>query len=273
MKNIKRLFDTHAHYNDSRFKKEFGGDTFEHGAEIAMREVFNSYPVGWILNAGTSPETSIECMNLSERFDTVYASSGIHPSDTRFYTINQTYEMVEKIEKLLSHPKCVAVGEIGFDYHYPNTDKKKQYEFFEAQMCLAEKYKLPVIIHDREAHGDCFEMIKRHPDVTGVFHSCSESSETVKELAKRGWYLSFSGVVTYQNAENVRKAALAVPHDRILTETDCPYLTPHPFRGKTNHSGYMVKTAEKLAELMNVSFDEFCEISTANAMRLFRIDN
>lgn len=262
-----KLFDTHAHYNDSRFKKEFNG------AENIIRDVLASYPVGWILNAGTNPENSAECINLAEKFDTLYASAGVHPSDTRFYRLQQSYEIIGKIEKLLSHPKCVAVGEIGFDYHYPNTDKKMQYEFFEAQMCLAEKLKLPVIIHDREAHGDCFDMIRRHPDVTGVFHSCSESAETVKELAKRGWYLSFSGTVTFQNAENVRKAALAVPHDKILTETDCPYLAPHPFRGKTNHSGYMVKTAEVLAQLMGVSFDEFCEISTANAMRLFRIEN
>lgn len=261
-----KLFDTHAHYNDIRFSEEYTG-----GTEKAVNDVLNFYPVGWILNSGTNPQTSLECIKLAEKFENLYASAGIHPSDTRFYTIKQLNEIIDQTELLLRHTKCVAIGETGFDYHYEDTDRNKQHEYFEAQMCLAEKLMLPVIIHDRDAHGDCFEMVRAHPHVTGVFHSCSESAETVKELVKRDWYISFSGTVTFKNAENVRKSASVVPLEKILIETDCPYLAPHPFRGKLNHSGYMVKTAETISEIFGLSFDEFAEISTNNAMRLFRI--
>ena len=260
-----KLFDTHAHYNDRRFAAEYDG-----GCEKAIADVLESYPVGWILNAGTNAKTTLECIELAEKFDAVYASSGLHPSDTRFFT--NVNEEIDRLASFLSHPKCVAVGEIGFDYHYPDTDKIRQRDFFDAQMSLAESHALPVIIHDREAHGDCLDMVKAHPNVTGVFHSCSESAETVKELVKRGWYISFSGTVTFKNADSVRKAASAVPRDRILVETDCPYLAPHPYRGKLNHSGYMVKTAESVAEVLGMSYDEFADTSTANAMRLFNID-
>jgi len=260
-----KLFDTHAHYNDRRFVSEYDG-----GGEKAISDVLASYPIGWILNAGTNAKTTLECIALAEKFDVLYASSGLHPSDTRFF--DNVNEEIDKLEPFLSHPKCVAVGEIGLDYHYPDTDKIRQHEFFDAQMSLAEKHSLPVIIHDRDAHEDCFDMVKAHPNVTGVFHSCSESAETVKELVKRGWYISFSGTVTFKNADNVRKSAAAVPHDRILVETDCPYLAPHPYRGKLNHSGYMVKTAEVTAEVLGLDYEEFAEISTMNAMRLFGIN-
>ena len=163
----------------------------------------------------------------------------------------------------------MALGEIGLDYHYPDTNKAHQAQMLELQLVLAERLAMPVIIHDREAHGDCFDAVCRHPAVSGVFHSYSGSAEMARDLVRRGWYISFSGVVTFKNAPKVREAVAAVPLDRMLIETDAPYLAPHPHRGTRNHSGYLAHTAAAVAQVKGVEVDEVRRITKENAVRLF----
>jgi TatD DNase family protein len=208
----------------------------------------------------------------------MYAAVGIHPEDC--HRIMDCDEALRELEEILGSTedrlqnKVVAIGEIGLDYHYENygdipMDKQKQALFFDAQMQLAEKLDLPVIIHDREAHGDCFETVLRYPGVRGVFHSYSGSADMARELVRRGWYISFSGTLTFKNANRVREAALAVPRDRLLIETDAPYLAPHPMRGRLNHSGLLVHSLDTLATLWQCSPEEAAEQTYQNAMRLF----
>ena len=201
----------------------------------------------------------------------MYAAGGIHPGDI---PENATVDTLEKIWTPLFHSsenKLVALGEIGLDYHYTPFDKMRQMAFFEAQMALAEKLSLPVIIHDREAHGDCFDMIRRFPNVTGVFHSYSGSAEMAKALVSKGYRISFSGTVSFKNARNVKEAAAAIPRESVLIETDAPYLTPHPYRGKLNHSGYLLYTAEALAEVWGTDVSEVAHVTEENALAFFHI--
>ena len=261
------LFDTHAHYTDRRFETEYEG-----GAESLLRAVFAS-GVEKIVNVGVDYENSLEVIAQAAKYDGMYAAVGIHPGDCKKCT-DIDFEM-ERLSSLLERNdelKIVAVGEIGFDYYWEPIEKEKQYDYFYRQMELAEKYGLPVVIHDREAHGDTVAMIERFPNVKGILHSCSASAETVKELCKKGWYISFSGTVTFKNAARVKEAAAAVPIDKILSETDCPYLAPHPHRGKMNHSGLMSYTAEALAEIHGVSADEMREHLYKNAMKVFGLE-
>ena len=265
---MSRLFDSHAHYFDNRFNEEYEG-----GADALLPALLNN-EVECIVNVGTNNENNPLCLEMAKKYEGMYAAVGIHPEDCRDYK----REELDRFEQfLLEHKdfkkeKIVAIGEIGFDYHWEPYDKAHQAFFFEEQMKLAEKYKLPVIIHDREAHGDCFEMAIKFKNVKGVFHSYSGSAEMAAELVKRGWYISFSGVVTFKNASRVKEVAASVPLDRILVETDAPYLAPHPMRGKLNHSGLMQYTVQTIAEIFGKSYDEMAEILSANAKRLFGFD-
>ena len=208
----------------------------------------------------------------------MYAAVGIHPEDCHYITdpdaeLARLWAMIADPTHRKQH-KIVALGEIGLDYHWQDyngipMDKQKQAYFFDAQMEMANKLGLPVIIHDREAHGDCFETVLRHPSVRGVFHSYSGSAEMARELVKRGWYISFSGTLTFKNAARVREAAQAVPRDRLLIETDAPYLAPHPMRGQRNHSGYLTYVLDTLATLWNCTPDEAAEQTHQNAHTLF----
>jgi TatD DNase family protein len=203
----------------------------------------------------------------------MYVAVGIHPEDIEGSPLGLEGELAalrEMLEKREEN-KIVALGEIGLDYYWTPFDKELQAECFERQLLLAEEFDIPVVIHDREAHGDCFEMILKHPRVRGVFHSYSGSAEMAKELIKRGWYISFSGVVSFKNAAKVKEVALVVPDDRMLIETDAPYLAPHPFRGKINHSGRLLYTATALADLRGVSVESVAGLTRDNAMRLFNI--
>ena len=264
---MSRLFDSHAHYFDLRFNNELEG-----GADALLPELFGDN-VEYIINVGTSNENNPQCLEMAQKYEGMYAAVGIHPEDCRDYK----REELEKFEAFLSDhrdfkkEKIVAIGEIGFDYHWEPYDKEHQRFFFEEQMKLAEKYGLPVIIHDREAHGDCFDVACKYKNVKGVFHSYSGSAEMAAELVKRGWYISFSGVVTFKNASRVKEVAASIPLDKILVETDAPYLAPHPMRGKINHSGLMRFTVQTLAELFDKSFDEMAEILSNNAKTLFGI--
>jgi TatD DNase family protein len=197
---------------------------------------------------------------------------GIHPEDAQ--KSDDIDAELSALDELLAHKgehKIVALGEIGFDYYWQPVDKELQAKTFEAQMKLAQKHGLPVVVHDREAHGDSFDMICKFPKVRGVFHSYSGSAEMARELTRRGWYISFSGTLTFKNANRVREAALAVPRDRLLIETDAPYLAPHPMRGRLNHSGLLVHTLDSLATLWEISAEEVAKITFTNAKKCFDI--
>ena len=263
-----KLFDSHAHYYDERFEEEVDG-----GADAVLSSVFLG-EVKKIVNVGTCNENSQKCIDQAARYGGMYAAVGIHPSDCRFYTdVERELAILEQTLENREAKKIVALGEIGLDYHYENTDKAKQAAFFEAQLEMAERLDLPVIIHDREAHGDCMDVIRRHRGVRGVFHSFSGSAEMAKELVRLGWYISFSGVVTFKNAAKVKEAAAAVPLDRLMIETDCPYLAPHPHRGEINHSGLICLTCEALAQIHGMEIDEMADITYRNACNFFGIND
>ena len=253
------LFDTHAHYNDPQLTEN------KVTPDLAQAE-----GVTCILNAGTNLETSAECLALAEKYPFCVAAVGIHPSDCG--KCGELQGAMERLRTLASHEKVVAIGEIGLDYYWDDMPREVQKQWFAAQMELARELGKPVVIHDREAHGDTFDMICRYPEVIGVMHSYSGSIEMASQYLKRGWYISFSGVVTFKNAERVREVARAIPHDRILVETDCPYLSPVPMRGKMNHSGNLHYTAKTVAQVLELPYDEFVEISTENAKRLFKME-
>lgn len=257
-----KFFDTHAHCDDKRFEEEYEGGT------LGVINDCLSDNVSYIINIGTNLENSKVSTELADRFENVYAACGIHPSDV-FY--EDPDKAIAVIEELLGHPKAVALGEIGLDYHYEDVPRDLQMIYFEKQMALAEKLDIPVIIHDRDAHGDCLEMIKKFPSVKGVFHSFSGSAEMAQELVKLGWYISFSGTVTFKNAKKPKEASLVVPKDRLLIETDAPYLAPTPHRGELNRSSYVELTANELAALRCEPIEEIQKITTENAKRLFRI--
>lgn len=258
-----KLFDTHAHYDDARFETEYEG-----GTSAVLNDCFNDC-ISNIVNIGTSIENSRASIALAEKYEQVYASVGIHPSDCLTY--DDVDSAISELRELLKHPKVVALGEIGLDYHWDDVPRDVQIIYFEKQMALASELGVPVIIHDREAHGDCLEMIKKFPDVKGVFHSFSGSAEMASELVKLGWYISFSGTVTYKNAKQPKEACRAVPDDRILIETDAPYLPPVPHRGELNNSRYMYFTALGVATERGQTLEHIEKITSENAKRFFRI--
>ncbi len=260
------MFDSHAHYTDDRFQSEL---------DMPVDELLTSLfedNIGYILNVGTNYDNSTFAIEQAKKYKNMYTAVGIHPSDTR--GLGEFEFELSRIETLLKEQKenkIVALGEIGLDYHYEDTDKTTQEKYFARQMKLAQKYNLPVIIHNREAHGDCLDMIGKFPDVRGVFHSFSGSAELARELVKKGYYISFSGVITFKNASRVCEVAKSIPLDRIMVETDCPYLAPHPYRGKLNHSGLMLHTVERLAQIFDVSVLQMSQLTKQNACKLFGI--
>ena len=260
-----KYFDSHAHYYDERFESEIN-ESVDTLIDALLQD-----SVSYIVNIGTSPATSRLAIEQAKRHANMYTAIGIHPSDTRF--LSDIDSELAEIESLICDPesKCVCLGEIGLDYHYEGTDKEKQMEYFERQMLLAEKLGLPVSIHDREAHGDVMEVIRRHPNVKGILHSFSGSPEMAEELVRLGYYISFSGTLTFTNAKKPREVAAVLPKDKVLIETDCPYLTPHPHRGKTNHSGYLSYTNAVLAGIWGVSEEECARITEENARRILGI--
>ena len=259
------LFDSHAHYDDERFEEEFEG-----GTRGALETVYKEGICG-VLNVGANLDSSANSVRLAGEFDHVWAAVGIHPSDAQRIGIDRLEEALNVIRTLAAKPKVVAIGEIGLDYHYDDIDKDCQSAYFAAQMELARELKLPVIIHTRDAMGDTLDLLARYPDVTGVMHSFSGSAEVARQLCDKGWYISFSGPVTYKNAAKVKEAAAIVPEDRILVETDSPYLPPVPHRGKMNYSGYMHYTLEAVADIRRKTPEDMAAITVANTCRLFNI--
>ena len=253
------VFDTHAHYDSGSFNKD-------------RLEVLASMPeqgVKLILNPGCDLESSRKAVELAERFDYVYAAVGFHPSDCAPY--DDAAE--EELRRLAQHPKVKAIGEIGLDYYWKeNPPHEFQQEVFHRQLKLAEERNLPVIIHDREAHHDCLEVVKAHPNVTGVYHCYSGGIEDAKTLVKMGWMLSFTGVITFKNARRALEIIEYLPMDRIMVETDSPYLAPEPFRGKRNDSGKVYRVCETIAEVKGMTAEEVARITLENGKRFFGIE-
>ena len=252
-------FDTHAHYDDAWFDSD-------------REELIAALPaagVDLVVNCGCDEASSAASVAFADTYDFFYAAVGWHPHDARGWTD----ESADRIRAWAGHPKVVAIGEIGLDYHYDEEWKDKQFEVFEAQLCLAEELDLPVIIHDREAHGDCIDFVRRHPDVRGEFHCYSGSAEMAKELIARGWYLGFNGAITMQGARRALETLRAVPSDRILLETDCPYLAPLPRTdGKRNDSRKLKRIAEFIAEVLGTTPELVASVASENGRRFFGIE-
>ena len=258
-----RYFDSHAHYWDDRFINEL-----EEGVDRMVDTLLNG-SVSYIVNVGTSLDTSKIAVQQAKRHSAMYAAVGIHPGDCRRLPLDDTLSQLTAL--LIPENKIVALGEIGLDYHYLPFDKEEQKAFFCSQMEIAETHNLPVIIHDREAHGDCFDIVRSYKNVRGVFHSYSGSAEMAKQLASFGYMISFSGTLSFKNANNVKEAAAHLPYECVMIETDAPYLTPHPHRGKLNHSGYLAYTCAALADVWGISAEEAAYITEQNAKRFFGI--
>ena len=251
------MIDIHAHYDD---------DAFDADRDELLTQLFNEKGVNKIINAGCNIETSLFAIQLAEKYENIYATVGFHPSDVDKFND----ESFEKMKELIKHEKVVAIGEIGLDYHWVSDNKDLQKSVFRKQLELAIEANLPVVIHERDAVADCLEIVLDY-NVKGVFHAFSGSKETAKILIDKGWYISFPGTVTFKNAKHPVENAAYLPEDRILTETDSPYLTAHPFRGKRNDSSYMRYTLEKIAEIRGTSFEHIERITEENAKRLFGI--
>lgn len=223
--------------------------------------------IGYVMNAGCSLQSSKDIIALAEKYDYLYASVGSHPDSCD--EVNDA--VLDEYRTLCRHPKVKAIGEIGLDYYYEDIPRDTQKKAFIAQLELAREVNLPVIVHERDAHGDGMDIVRQFPDVTGVFHCFSGSAEMAKWLVDRGWYIGFTGVITFKNARRAVEAAQVIPIERIVLETDCPFMSPEPFRGKRNDSGKLYRMAERLAEIKGLTFEEVCAITTENGKRLYRI--
>ncbi len=253
------LFDSHAHYDD----ESFDNDRFE-----TIGKAHES-GVSYMLNAAVDVSSAKESISLAEKYDFFYAAVGIHPHNVEY--IND--DTLSIIAKLAENPKVVAIGEIGLDYYYDTAPREMQKHWFAKQIDLAKSLNLPIIVHDRDAHEDSLNIIKAEnaKSVGGVFHCYSGSVEMAKILLDNNFYISIGGTVTFKNARKVKEVVEYFPIERILIETDSPYLTPEPYRGKRNDSSYVALVAEKIAQIKNIKFEEVAEITTENALRLFKI--
>ena len=253
------LFDTHAHLNDPAFDED----------RDALLLGLKEKGVEFVMNVGCCLDSSKDCIAMAEKYPFVYASVGSHPDSAA--EIND--EVLEQYRQMAKHPKVKAIGEIGLDYYYEDPSRDIQKKAFRMQMELVRETGLPVIIHERDAHDDGMRMVKEFKDVTGVFHCYSGSAEMARQLVDMGWYIGFTGVLTFKNARKAVETAQRIPLDRIVLETDCPFMAPEPFRGKRNDPGYLFRMAEKLAEIRGISTEEAIAATTENAKRLYRIED
>mgnify|MGYP002675249032 FL=1 len=249
-----RIIDSHAHYDDSSFDAD---------REEVLRELFSG-EICKIVNIGCSVKSSYSSVKLAEEYAGIYAAVGLHPDAA------DEIDRIEEIRRLCDNKKVVAVGEIGLDYHYEEHSRDIQKKAFEEQLRLAAELDMPVVIHSRDAWEDTMEFLRKYRP-KGVMHCFSGSAETAREIVGMGMYVGFTGVVTFKNAKKALKALEAVPLDRLLVETDCPYMAPEPNRGKRNYSGYLPYTVAAMAAVKGVSPDEMAEITAENAERLFNI--
>ena len=252
------LFDTHAHMDDHAFDED-------------RAQLLSSFPeqgVGLVMNPGCSLESSRNVDKLTREYDFLYGAVGSHPDVAD--EVNEAV-LAEYRTLVRENPKVKAIGEIGLDYHYEDIPREIQLRAFRAQMELARELKLPVIVHEREAHEDGMRIVHEFPDVKGVFHCYSGSAEMARQLVELGWYIGFTGVLTFKNARKAIEVASRIPLDRIVLETDCPYMAPEPFRGRRNDPGKIYRMAEKLAEIRGLSLEEIHAITTKNGKRLYRM--
>lgn len=252
------LFDTHAHFDDEQFDKD--------RAEVLTS--LKDLGVTNIVNIGSDMKSSRSSVKLAEEYDFVYASVGVHPSETG----DMSEADIDELKSLAAHPKVRAIGEIGLDYHYegdvlPDIQKK----WLVRQLNLAKELDMPVVIHDRDSKGECLEILKQMKVSNGVVHCFSGSAETAKEILNLGMMISFTGVLTFKNARRAVEACKAIPLDRLMIETDCPYMAPEPHRGERNFSGYVEFVARRMAEIKGVSYDEVVAVTEQNAKRFYGI--
>ena len=253
------IFDSHAHYDDSRFDEDRD--------EIIMKA--HREGVGLILNVGAGLDTSQKAIELAEKYDFIYASAGMHPHDVESL---QEKDMAT-LYKMAAHEKVMAIGEIGLDYFYDNSPRELQKKWFIQQLDVARQTKLPIIIHSRDATSDMLEIMKKEnvKNIGGVVHCFSGGSETMEEIVKMGFYISFGGTVTFKNAAKVIGSVKNIPEERLLIETDCPYLSPEPQRGKRNYSSFLKFVIAKIADVRGTTTEYIEELTCKNAIDLFKI--
>ncbi|MDD7652012.1 MAG: TatD family hydrolase [Candidatus Faecousia sp.] len=252
------LFDTHAHLDDRRFDQD----------REALLARLPEAGISLLMNPGCDLPSSRAACALARERDWIYAAVGSHPDAAD----DIGDEVLEAYRQLVrENPKVKAIGEIGLDYHYEDVPRQQQMLCFRRQLELARELKLPVIVHEREAHEDALTILEDFPTVTGVFHCYSGSAEMAKQLVAKGWYIGFTGVITFKNARKLVETALAIPLERMVIETDCPYMAPEPFRGRRNDPGYVYRMAERLAELRGITPEEMAQITLENGKRLYRI--
>ncbi|CUO58010.1 TatD family hydrolase [Clostridium perfringens] len=253
-----KIFDTHAHYDS---------DSFDEDRENVIKELQENGVIG-VLNCGSDLYGLRKSVELAKEFDMFYAAVGIHPENADEF--NQ--DVVKEIKEFVKNEKVKAIGEIGLDYYWEeNPPREVQKEVFRAQMKLADELNLPVVIHDRDAHKDTLEIMKEFPNVIGVVHCFSGSVEFAKECIKLGYYIGFTGVLTFKNAKKLVDVCREIPAKRMLVETDCPFMAPVPFRGKRNKSDYIEYIIDKMSEIRGISGEEMNEILLNNKKRLFKI--
>lgn len=250
------IFDTHAHYDD---------EAFDSDRESLISSLKDRGVVG-IVSCGCDISSTVANQNLSHSFDDFYFAAGFHPENLEDFSV----EDLEKLEPFFADEKCVAVGEIGLDYHWMNSTKEKQKEFFVAQIELAGEKGLPVIVHDREAHGDTLDILKATKP-NGVLHCFSGSVEMAREVIKLGMFVGFNGVATFKNARKIPEIIKEIPLERIVLETDCPYLAPEPHRGKRNDSSFIPFIAQRIGEILGISAQEVLDVTNKNARALYNL--
>ena len=254
LKNSYPIFDTHCHYEDERF------DPIR---DELFREMHQNGVCG-IVTCGCDQSSSKAAIKMAKDYDFVYAAVGIHPGSIDSGTTP------EQIRELATHKKCVAIGEIGLDYYWVSDNKQSQIEIFEKQIAIAKELDLPIIVHDRDAHGDTLEILKKHKP-KGVVHCYSGSVEMAEEIIKLGLYIGVGGVITFKNAKKLPDVVKMIPDELLLVETDCPYLAPEPYRGKLCHSGLIKYTAEKIAEIRGTTAEQVLNLTANNARKLFNL--
>ena len=252
------LFDTHAHMDDRAFDED----------RAQLLAALPEQGLALVMNPGCSLESSRNVVKIAAQYDYIYAAVGSHPdvADEVNEAVIEEYRTLCKL-----NPKVKAIGEIGLDYHYEDIPREIQLKAFRMQMELARELDLPVIIHERDAHEDGMAVIREFPEVKGVFHCYSGSAEMARQLVNMGWYIGFTGVLTFKNARKAVEVASSIPLDRIVLETDCPYMAPEPFRGKRNDPGKLYRMAEKLAEIRGLSVEEIHAITVENGKKLYKI--
>jgi len=257
--NVMRLFDSHAHYYDDAFDADRG----EVLSGLAAQGVEG------VVCPGCDLESSRQSMALAEKYPFLWFAAGLHPENLE----GRTMDDLEEVRRMAAHPKCAAIGEIGLDYYWVKTpeDRERSREFFGAQLSLARELDKPAIVHDRDAHRDTVDMVKAHPGTRGVFHCCALSAEDAKTVIDLGWHVSFTGNVTFPKARRALEVIAAVPLERIMIETDAPYMAPEPFRGRRCDSGYVYRVAETVAQVKGISTEEAAEATFRNAVRFFGI--